>query len=36
MKSMCVIITHIDFIDDIDFIDEIRLVVLMMITMWFL
>ena len=29
-------ITHIDFIDDIDFIDEIRLVVLMMITMWFL
>ena len=28
-------ITHIDFIDDIDFIDEIRLVVLMMITMWF-
>ena len=29
-------ITHIDFIDDIDFIDEIRLLVLMMITMWFL
>ena len=29
-------ITHIDFIDDIDFIDEIHLVVLMMITMWFL
>ena len=29
-------ITHTDFIDDIDFIDEIRLVVLMMITMWFL
>ena len=28
--------THIDFIDDIDFIDEIRLLVLMMITMWFL
>ena len=29
-------ITHIDFIDDIDFIDEICLVVLMIITMWFL
>ena len=29
-------ITHIDFIDDIDFIDEIRLLVFMMITMWFL